>query len=68
VSAHADGCGWDVWANPDAPLMTTVLGEKPLTRRPRVMELGEGSWHTVRGYYRMQFFASVRVVAGKTGC
>jgi hypothetical protein len=69
VSVHGDGCGWDVWANPDAALMTTLLGEKPATRlSPRVMELGEGSWHSVRGYYRMQFFAAVRVIAGKNGC
>lgn len=67
VSAHADGCGWDVWANPDAALVTTSLGEKAATRVPRVMELGEGSWDAVRGYYRMQFFASVRVIGGKPG-
>ena len=68
VSAHADGCGWDVWANPGAALVTTSLGEKAATRVPRVMELGEGAWHTVRGYYRMQFFAAVRVIGGKPGC
>lgn len=68
VSAHDDGCGWDVWADPDTPLVYTALGEKPATRVPRVMELGEGSWYAVRGYYRMRFFAAVRVIAGKSGC